>query len=216
MYKLVLFDLDGTLLDTVPDIMQTLNLTLRHFELPELSKEEVISFVGNGAYMLVKRACKNLPEDEVKKVHAYYAEKFAACDNGNSKMFEGEDELLNKLSEKGVKAGIITNKPQAATLNVYEKFFKKYGFFFVQGQTAGSALKPDPTEVLRAIALCGVEKRECLFVGDGETDVQVARNAKIDCVSALWGYRSRAQLEEAGASTFAENFDELGQIILKK
>lgn len=216
MYKLVLFDLDGTLLDTVPDIMQTLNSTLKHFGLSEISEREVKAFVGNGAYMLVKRACGNIAEEEIKKIHAYYAEKFAACGNGNSKYFDGEDELLKKLCKNGVKAGIITNKPQAATLNVYEKFFKKYSFFFVQGQCAGGPLKPDPTEVLRAIELCGVEKNECLFVGDGETDVQVAKNAEVDCVSALWGYRSRAQLEDAGAKIFARDFKELDKIIFKK
>ena len=216
MYKLVLFDLDGTILDTVPDIKFVLNSTLTRFGLPEVSEEEVKAFVGNGAYMLVKRACKNLAEEEVKKVHKYYAQKFAECDNARSTVFEGEDWLLNKLKESGVKVGIITNKPQAATLNVYNKFFKKYSFFFVQGQSEGVPLKPDPASVLRAVNLSGVEKCECLFVGDGETDVQVAKNAEVDCVSVLWGYRSRNQLEEAGAKKFARNFDELEQIIFEK
>lgn len=216
MYKLVLFDLDGTILDTVPDIKFVLNLTLKRFGLPEVDENEVKAFVGNGAYMLVKRASKNLPEEEVKKVHMYYAQKFAECDNTRSTAFEGEDELLTKLKESGVKVGIITNKPQTATLNVYKRFFEKYSFFFVQGQSEGVPLKPDPTSVLRAIELSGVGKSDCLFVGDGETDVEVAKNAGIDCVSVLWGYRSKSQLVKAGAKLFAQNFDELEQIIFKK
>lgn len=216
MYKLVLFDLDGTILDTVPDIKSVLNAALKNFGLPEISEKEVKAFVGDGAYMLVRRACGNLPEEEVKKVHAYYAEKFAACDNGRSAIFEGEDGLLTKLCESGVKVGIITNKPHKATLNVYEKYFKKYSFFFVQGQCEGAALKPDPSTVLRAIELSGVKKSECIFVGDGETDIKVAENAGVDCASVLWGYRSRAQLEAAGAEIFVESFGELERIIFEK
>lgn len=216
MYKLILFDLDGTILDTVPDIKFVLNQTLKYFGLPEVSGNEVKAFVGDGAYMLVKRACGNLPEEEVKKVHAYYAEKFAECDNSRSQIFGGEDRLLTRLKESGVKVAIITNKPHRATLNVYDKFFKKYSFFFVQGQCEGAALKPDPEVVLRAITLSGFDKSECLFVGDGETDIQVAKNAGVDCASVLWGYRSRAQLEAAGAELFVESFDELGQIIFGK
>lgn len=216
MYKLVLFDLDGTILDTVPDIQFVLNLTLKYFGLPEVSESEVKAFVGDGAYMLVRRACGNLDEEEVKKVHACYAEKFAECDNSRSAFFDGEDGLLIRLKESGVKVGIITNKPHKATLNVYDKFFKKYDFFFVQGQCEGAALKPDPSTVFKAIKLSGVKKSECLFVGDGETDIRVAKNAGVDCASVLWGYRSRAQLEDAGAEIFVENFDELGQIIFEK
>ncbi len=200
----------------MPDIKSVLNAALKNFGLPEVNGDEVKAFVGDGAYMLVKRACGNLPEEEVKKVHAYYAEKFAECDNDRSEIFEGEDGLLTKLKESGVKVGIITNKPHKATLNVYQKFFKKYDFFFVQGQCEGAALKPDPATVLRAIELSGVAKRECLFVGDGETDICVAKNAGVDCASVLWGYRSRAQLEKAGAKTFVESFGELEKIIFEK
>lgn len=213
MYKTVFFDLDGTVLDTVPDIRAVLNGTLAAFNLPPVSERQTKEFVGNGAYELVRRAagenCENLQE-----IYARYVADFAACENGLSTLYDGEEEVLSALKERGVRLGIVTNKPQKATLNVYEKFFKRFGFFYVQGQEEGVPLKPSPQGVLNAVEKFALDKRECLFVGDGETDVLTAANAGLDCVSVLWGYRTREQLLKAGATRFAENFKKLQREIL--
>lgn len=213
MYKTVFFDLDGTVLNTVPDIRAVLNGTLAAFNLPPLSERQTMEFVGNGAYELVRRAagesCDNIPE-----IYARYVADFAACKNELSTLYDGEEEVLFNLKKKGVRLGIVTNKPQKATLNVYEKFFKRFDFFYVQGQEEGVPLKPSPEGVLNAVNKFSLDKRECLFVGDGETDVLTAANAGLDCVSVLWGYRTKEQLKGAGATRFAENFKKLQREIL--
>ncbi len=216
MYKLICFDLDGTLLDTVPDIQTVLNSTLKHFSLPGVTYAQTCAYVGNGAFKLVERAAGNIGKELLQEVYAYYTAHFAACDNSLSAYYPYEEEVLSRLTERGVKLAIITNKPQAATLNVYRRYFKKYNFAYVQGQEEGAPLKPDPSCVFKAIKEAGVKPSETLFVGDGETDVLTALNAKIDGVSVLWGYRSRAELEKAGAKIFVGDFRELENFIFNK
>lgn len=213
MYKTVIFDLDGTLLNTVPDIRAVLNSTLRSFNLPPVSEEQTKRFVGNGALALVERA-SGLDGERLQEVYAHYVEHFAACNNELSKYYDGECEVLSRFKDAGVKLAIVTNKPQRATLKVYEKFFSKYNFFFVQGQDRGVALKPAPDAVLSAISKSGQNKCDCLFVGDGETDVLTAKNAGIDCASVLWGYRDKAALQSVGATLFVNSYQELERLIL--
>ena len=133
MYKTVIFDLDGTLLNTVPDIRAVLNSTLEHFGLKPVTDEQTKRFIGNGALALVQRA-SGLEGERLQEVYSHYAEHFAACNNELSQYYDGECDVLSRLKDAGVKLAIVTNKPQRATLNVYKKFFSEFDFFFVQGQ----------------------------------------------------------------------------------
>jgi phosphoglycolate phosphatase len=215
MYKAVIFDLDGTLLNTSKDIHKVLSDTLAHFSLPSISLEQTIEYVGNGAKKLVERAMPQDKLNELQPVYEYYAEHFAACDNSLTCLYEGEEDVLNELKKRGVKLALITNKPQAATDGVYAKHLSKFNFDIVIGQD-DMPLKPNPQSTNWTIEKLGVKKCDCLFVGDGETDVQTAANSGIDCVSVLWGYRSREQLEAAGAKNFVVNYNELKQRILSE
>ena len=213
MYKLIIFDLDGTLLDTLPDIYTVLNGSLSKFGLPEITLEQTKKFVGNGAEKLVKRAVGDSVLFE--EVYADYSVQFPECGNANTKLFEGEKEVLKELRNCGVNFAVITNKPQRAAERVMAKFFGDIGFDFIIGQSDKHPLKPDPTSALAIIKSTGLNKSECLFVGDGETDVQTARGAGIDCVSVLWGYRSREELEKVGAKHFANDWRELEKFAKK-
>lgn len=214
MYKTVIFDLDGTLLNTSLDIHRVLNDTLAHFSLPQISLEKTLEYVGNGAKLLVQRAIPQSAMGNFEEIYGYYAAHFAACDNSLTSLYEGEEEVLFNLKKAGVKLALVTNKPQNATEGVYNKHLKKFGFDFVAGNTQEYPLKPDPTLALFAAKITGAKAEECLFVGDGETDVQTAINAKMDGLSVLWGYRTKAQLNAAGAKNFVESYSELEKFVL--
>lgn len=208
-YQGVIFDLDGTLLDTSRDICAVLNDSLKKFNLPQISLEKTVEYVGNGAKKLVERAISPEKRGLFDDVYKYYAAHFAACNNDLTRLYDGEEEALQALKMNGVKLAIVTNKPQDATDGVYKKHLQKFAFDKVVGQTDKFPLKPDPANTLSVIDGWGIDKNKCLFVGDGETDVMTARNAKIDCLSVLWGFRTAAQLKAAGAQNFAQNYADL-------
>ncbi len=216
MYKTVIFDLDGTLLDTSRDICKVLNDTLSHFNLPQITLEKTVEYVGNGAKLLVERAIPKSAMGSFGEIYGYYKTHFAACDNSLTRLYDGEEEVLYSLKNMGVKLAIVTNKPQDATVGVYNKHLKRFDFDFVAGNTQDFPLKPDPALALYAAHSTGAMAEECLFVGDGETDVQTARNAGMDCLAVLWGFRTRAQLIAAGAADFAENYKQLQDFVLNR
>ena len=214
MYKLVIFDLDGTLLDTLPDLQAVLNYCLKMSALPEISLDDTKKFIGNGAKKLVERAVGADNAELVEEVYRNYNKYFAQCDNNLTRLFEGVDGLLKRLKDLNIKLAILSNKPQYGVTSAYQKFLSEYRFDAVLGQTDGVPLKPDPSVTLEIINIFGLRREECLFVGDGETDVLTAKNAGVNCVSVLWGYRTLKQLEEVGAKTFVKDCDELLNLII--
>ncbi|MDE6074808.1 MAG: HAD family hydrolase, partial [Clostridia bacterium] len=188
MYKAVIFDLDGTLLDSLNDILAVLNETLKYFGLPQITREQAQSYIGNGARELVHLAIGSDNVDRLNEILAYYKAEYAVSDNKLASLYEGEEEVLYALKERGVKIAILTNKPHAAAMRANGIFFEKFGFDLILGQTDGIALKPAPDAVYKILKELRVKKEECLFVGDGEADVETAKNAGMDCVSVLWGY----------------------------
>lgn len=170
--------------------------------------------VGDGAKKLVERAVGEERCELVEKVYADYSERFATCSNELTSLYDGAAETLTKLRESGVLLAIVTNKPKRAGVVVFNEFLAKFGFCEVLCQTELVPLKPNPASTCQIIQKFGLKKEECVFVGDGETDVQTAVNAGIDCISVLWGFRSKEQLQAAGATRFAENFAQLQREIL--
>ena len=213
MYNAIIFDLDGTLLNTSRDICATLNQSLRAFGCPEVKHKKTIEYVGNGAKKLIERAA---PEnfDRMEELYSHYRVKFAACDNALTTLYDGEEQFLQTIKARGIKTAILTNKPDDAAQNVYKNFLARFDFDFVLGQTPYFALKPDPSATKFLMAEMGAGPSQCLFVGDGETDIATAANAGIDCVSVLWGFRTKEQLLSAGGKIFAENYGELLKIVL--
>lgn len=209
--KAILFDLDGTLLNTVPDIMDCCNKVLAEFSLPLLSEEQTRRFVGNGAKKLVERMLF-ARQELFAPVYERYVALFPSF-TGRTTLYPGERETLLALKERGLRLAIVTNKPHTATMRVYDALLKEFDFDVVQGYDGRFPLKPDPALSEDVIRRLGVSKKDCLFVGDGETDVQTALRLGIPCASVLWGFRSREELKNAGATCFLSRYEELLSIL---
>lgn len=204
MNKLVIFDLDGTLLNSVSDIADNINIMLKKFGYPERSTAEIMQFIGHGARNLVKNSIGiDISEQDLDERLSYYNEIYTNCGSPKTSLYNGIDELLTHLKERDYKLAILTNKPQMTTDEVYKEYLSQYNFDMVVGQRAGKKIKPDPETVNEIIDNLKADRENTYFVGDGEPDVQVAINAKVSGISALWGFRNRAQLEKAGAKIFA-------------
>ena len=213
MIKAVLFDLDGTLLNTLEDIRYGVNSSLSQFGYPPISIEQTRSYVGVGARMLMRRALPNgASEEEVEECYRIFKSGMESA-TGRTQPYEGAVEVLKRLKSQGLKLGVVTNKPQGAAEAVLKACLPEIEFDSVCGDTGDFPVKPDPTIAY----YCGLNMRifpnECVLVGDGDTDVQTAINAGMVGVACTWGFRTREQLKNAGATLFAGDFYELEKIL---
>ncbi len=208
MYKGIIFDLDGTLLDTSKDIQNTINKCLNDVGLEGVSMEKTYELIGNGARSLVERALTG-HEELIEEVYANYSECFPNIGNSLTCPFPKEEEFLAECERRGIKTAIVTNKPQKASDNVISQLFPSFRFTCILGNSNAYPLKPAPDSTLLALEKMGLKKDECLYVGDGETDIQTANAAGLRCISALWGYRKKEYLQSFGQKEFAKDFEEL-------
>lgn len=205
MNKLVIFDLDGTLLDTIYDIADNINIMLSKFGYPKRSIEEIKQFVGDGARNLVKRSLPSgVGEEKLEECLACYNELYTNSGSPKTRLYGGVDKVLLTLKNRGYKLAVLTNKPQMTTDEVYNKYLSEFHFDCVIGQRADFKIKPNPEAVFYILNKFGARKENVYFVGDGEADVQVALNAGVNSISALWGFREKEQLQAVGANTFAK------------
>lgn len=201
-------------MNTLPDIRRHLNDALTAHGYPAIGEEQARRCIGDGARKLVERAFPEGAEFS-EEVFEDFSRRYAANDNSCSRLYDGEAEFLDGLVERGIKFGIVTNKPHDATLGCVDKFFKDYPLAFVSGESGAFPCKPDPSLALYAALTMRVPVKECAFVGDGETDALTAINSGMFGVSTLWGYRTKAELERAGATRFANSFKELEKILFE-
>ena len=201
-YKAILFDLDGTLLDTLEDMADALNRTMDRFQLPHRSLREVRSFVGNGAKRLVELAT-GTEGDRLAEILAVYKADYDRNYLIKTAPYPGIMALLDRLHEEGRLVGIVSNKPDSTVQSLSDALFEGKADISV-GERAGIRRKPAPDTVLAAMEALGVTKAEAVYVGDSEVDVMTARAAGVPCISVTWGFRDRDVLEDAGAETFAE------------
>ena len=214
MIKAVIFDLDGTVLDTLPDLNACMNAALADYGYPLITREQTMAFVGHGGRNFALAALPPEKRDTVDEFYAHYCDIHVHCKNEHTVEFAGEEDCLSALRAAGLKLAVVTNKSQAAADVLGGTLLKKFAFDVIAGNRAGIPVKPDPTLTLQVLRELNVSPQEAVFVGDGDTDVQTAKNAGMRAVSVLWGYRSRSQLEEAGATVFAESFAELKNMVL--
>lgn len=214
MNKAVIFDLDGTLLDSIQDIADNINAMLMQFGYPQRRVDEIMQFIGNGARNLVKRSLPDTATgQEIDQRLEYYNKIYTESGCPLTKLFDGVKEVVETLKERGYKIAILTNKPQLATDRIYQRYMSELSIDLVVGQRDGVKIKPDPASALKILSEFSVEPKNAYFVGDGETDVLTAINGKMQSVAVLWGYRSKAQLEEAGAKIFVKTPLQLLDII---
>lgn len=197
MKRLVIFDLDGTLLDTVADLAAAVNHALAGMGLPAHSVETIRTFVGNGIGKLLERA---LPEGErteenLARMRAAFLPYYDAHNADLSRPYPGVAAVLEELQRRGLMLAVASNKYQAATESLVARFFPTIRFVRVLGQREHVPVKPDPAIVRDILASAGVEAEEVLYVGDSGVDMQTARNAAVDAVGVAWGFRSREELE---------------------
>jgi phosphoglycolate phosphatase len=205
----ILFDLDGTLLDTLDDLYDAVNFVLQQLGHPKRTKAEVRHFVGNGARRLIEQALpEKHTEEELNKgleiFHEYYN---SLCDGGTTCPFPGISQVLEQL-KKQYPVAVVSNKPDAAVKILCEKYFPGVTAL---GVTEQIARKPAPDMVFAVMKQMGVDR--CVYVGDSEVDVLTAKNAGVPCVSVLWGFRDKWEIEEAGGKIFCEKTEELPDII---
>ncbi|MDE5637045.1 MAG: HAD-IA family hydrolase [Alistipes sp.] len=197
MTKLVIFDLDGTLLDTIGDLAVSCNAVLAMRGLPQYSYEEYCGFVGNGITRLVERA---LPEPlrteyTIDAVRRDFVEYYTAHIDAYTKPYDGIADLLAALRGRGVAVAVASNKFQAGTEKLVRRFFPETEFVEVLGQRPGVPLKPDPTVVREILDATGTAACDALYVGDSGIDMQTARAAGVRAVGCSWGFRAREELE---------------------
>ena len=191
----ILFDLDGTLLDTLEDLYISINHVLKVQGYPARSRQEVRHFVGNGAYRLMEQA---IPEgaDVNVALEAFLEHYNATCNDGFTAPYPGIPEMLEEL-KKTYPVAVVSNKPDAAVKSLCEKYFPGVSAL---GVTDEIPRKPAPDMVHKTMEVLGVDR--CIYVGDSEVDVLTAKNAKVPCISVLWGFRDREEIEEVGGNIF--------------
>ncbi len=214
MIKAVLFDLDGTLVNSLEDLADACNYALKEEGYPTHNLEKYKYFVGRGMQNLIH---KILPEDKKDEAtHKRVYEKFYPYYNAHSadktSPYSGIPELLGTLKEKGIKFAVVTNKADAAAKRVVESFFGK-DFCPVFGQRAGVPVKPEPDIAFLAMQELGVKPEECAFVGDSGVDMQTGVNCSALPIGVLWGFRSAEELAENGAESLVNNCEELLSVI---
>lgn len=208
-YKLVIFDLDGTILDTLEDLYNSVNFALRRNSLPERTMEEVRAFVGNGIRLLIERAVPENTETEITDaVFADFRAHYAGHSFDNTKPYDGIIEMLTKLRCNGIKTAVVSNKADFAVQKLIRLFFNGL-FDFVSGEREGISKKPAPDTVFEAIRFTGILSRDTVYIGDSEVDIMTAENANIDIITVDWGFRDRACLLENGATKIVSDINSL-------
>lgn len=215
MDKAVIFDLDGTLLDTLDDIADSINGMLNEYGYESIDRERVRAIIGSGAKKLIADALpEKLSDEEFVKRLETYNRIYNASGSPKTKLFGGIKEVLSGLKKRGYKLAVLSNKPQHSTDKVAEKYLQGLGFDFIGGQSEKIKCKPDPSGVLFVLNELGVKPESAYLVGDGETDVLAAISANVKGVCALWGNRTKAQLQAVGGTLFAETPADVLKIIL--
>ena len=208
-YKLAIFDMDGTILNTIDDLTIATNYALRKNGLREVTVEEEYYFVGNGLFTTAKRATPEGTDEETVK--AVYEDMFAFYkehNEDNTRPYDGIVDVIKKIRESGLKTAVVSNKADYAVQSLVEKYFGGC-FDKAMGETKGFALKPEKDMVDEILRSLGVDREDAVYIGDSNVDLLTASNSGMDCIAVSWGFRGRAKLEEYGAKTIIDKPEEL-------
>ena len=213
MVKAVIFDLDGTLLDTIEDLSDSMNYVLSVYGCPVHTLEEIKSYVGNGLRNLVKRAVPAGTDDEMiedmfRTLVTYYRAHCAI----KTRPYNGIPELLEALRNAGIRTAVISNKADNSLQALAEEMFHN-AFDYALGATEGVKLKPDAAMVNMALEKLSCAASEAVYVGDSEVDIETAKNAEMLCICVTWGFRTKEALVENGGTVFADTPEEILRIV---
>ena len=199
-YDSIIFDLDGTLIDSLADLAASVNYMMTQLGLKERTIEEVRGFVGDGVKKLVERCLDGYDASLYEKALVVFQEYYAKNNARFTKVYDGIYETLDMLKEKGYQLAVVSNKFQLAVDLIAEEYFRGY-FDIAIGESASIPRKPAPDMIMKVMESCNYVKERTLLIGDSDVDIKTAQNAGIRCLSATWGFRSEAFLVEHGAET---------------
>jgi phosphoglycolate phosphatase len=209
-YEIYIFDLDGTLLDTLQDLAASVNYAMRQHHMPEHSTDDVRRFVGNGVRRLMERAVpEGAANPAFEAAFATFREHYMEHSLDTTRPYDGIPELIHELKQRGCRMAVVSNKMMAATQELVRHFFPEIEVAIGEHEAAGIRKKPAPDTVYEALRQLRTSyplgrSEKGVYVGDSDVDVATARNSGIPCISVLWGFRSREFLLAHGATTFAE------------
>ena len=213
-YQTAVFDLDGTLLDTLEDLYLATNAALERHSLPRRSRDEVRLFVGNGVEMLIRRAVPaGTDEETILAVLADFKITYAAICEDHTRPYDGILDMLTALRERGIRVAVVSNKFDAATKKLCEKYFGDLVEVAI-GERAGVRKKPAPDTVHEALRELGVTAEGAVYIGDSDVDIRTAENCGMPCISVTWGLRDKDFLIENGAKALVDSPESLLGVII--
>jgi len=216
MYKACIFDLDGTLTDTLESLSYSVNATLKEMKLGQITDEQCKAFVGNGARKLLEKSLQAAGDPDATRIDEameIYGRIFKTGCTYHVAPYNGIVDMLNALKEQGIKMAVLSNKPDMQTKDVVATFFHSDIFSCVQGQREDVPRKPDPAAVFYILDKLQAKKEECLYIGDSEVDVKTGNAAGVDTIGVTWGFRSRDVLANEGATYIVDKAEEIISIV---
>lgn len=214
--KACIFDLDGTLTNTLESMTYSVNLTLKEMGLSQITKDQCRMFVGNGARVLIEESLKVSGDPKASRIEEgmkIYGRIFDQNCTYHVILYEGIPEMLKALKDRGIHLAVLSNKPDRQTVKVVKEIFGDNIFDYAQGQKDGIRRKPEPDGVWYLMEQMQVSKEGCLYIGDSEVDAATGKNAGLKTIGVLWGFRDRKTLETAGADHLIERPEELLQFV---
>lgn len=212
MYRLCIFDLDGTLTDTLDSLTFSVNETLKEMGLPPVTADKCRQFVGNGARVLMEKSLLEAGEADLGRLDEamrIYGRIFDANCTYHVIPYQGIPELLTALRQEGVNLAVLSNKPHRQAVHVVESIFGRNVFRHIQGQKENIPRKPDPKAALQIAEELGISPEDTVYIGDSEVDIATGTNAHMKTIGVTWGFRGRAVLLEAGAEQIADAPEEI-------
>nr|WP_301845290.1 HAD family hydrolase [uncultured Ruminococcus sp.] len=214
--KLVIFDMDGTILDTLEDLKDALNHVLTQHSFPVRTLDEVRRFVGNGIYKLIERGVPaGTPQQEIDAVYEDFKPYYAAHCEDTTKAYDGIPALLRQLKAQGFAVAVVSNKADFAVQKLCEVYFPDT-FDAALGEREGVRKKPAPDSVNEVLRQLQIPREQAVYVGDSDVDIETAKNANMPCLSVTWGFRDEAFLLEHGASHILHMPEEILQFVTQR
>ncbi|MGX4599743.1 HAD family hydrolase [Faecalimicrobium sp. JNUCC 81] len=216
MYKCCIFDLDGTLVDSIKAISYTTNLTLKKYNLGPIGEDRYKHLVGDGYKVLIERALKECGDTKLVNYEdalITYMKYFEVHCLHEVKAYDGIKDMLNYIKENNLKIAVLSNKPHERTIENVEKIFGEEYFDIVAGEQEGIRRKPDKEGVIKILDNLGINRSECLYIGDTDTDMKTGIRAGVDTIGVTWGFRDREELEEFNPKYIVNHPSEITSII---
>lgn len=212
MYKACIFDLDGTLTDTLDSLTYSVNETMKEMNLESITREQCCNFVGNGSRVLLEKTLEvsgDADKSRIKEAMEVYDRIFKVNCTYKVNPYDGIVDLLYELKKRNIKLAVLSNKPDREVKSVVSKIFGSDLFEIARGQMDGIPRKPDPYAVFEIAKELGAEKEEIMYIGDSEVDICTGNNAKVKTIGVSWGFRGRKVLLESGAESVIDKPEEL-------